>query len=91
MVIGNNSRVALSCNGANVMDNEMVNPMEFFKDIYHCSLINEGVSIGGIKHSYSNNALLANKIIHAGCSGEHSCKLSLKSTSCPKKTNLNKR
>jgi hypothetical protein len=72
------------------MDSLIINPIALFKDEFHCSLIDESVSTGGIKHShYSNDPLLANKIIHAECSGETTCKLSLKSNSCPKKTNLN--
>jgi len=68
----------------------MTNPIAFFKDSFHCPLINQNVSIGGTKHShYDNDTLVADTIIDAECSGEHSCKLSLKSTSCPKKTNLN--
>jgi hypothetical protein len=68
----------------------MANPIAFFKDSFHCPLIDKSVSIGGTKHShYSNDALVANAIIDAECSGEPTCKLNLKSTGCPKKTNLN--
>ena len=69
----------------------MINPIAFFKDIYDCPSFDQSVSTSGTKHShYSNDELVANAIIDAECSGEPTCKLSLKSTSCPKKTNLNK-
>jgi len=73
------------------MDNQLTNPIAFFRDSFHCPLINQSVSTRGTKHShYSNDSLVADAIIDAECSGEPSCKLSLKSTICPKKTNLNK-
>jgi hypothetical protein len=72
------------------MDSLIINPIALFKDEFHCSLIDQSVSTGGTKHSlYSKDTSLANAIIDANCSGEPFCKLSLKSTSCPKKTNLN--
>jgi hypothetical protein len=73
------------------MDNQMTNPIAFFKDIFHCKLIDQSVTTCGTKHSHhSKHPKVANAIIDAECSGESTCKLNLKSTSCPKKTNLNK-
>jgi hypothetical protein len=67
------------------------NPTAFIKESFYCPLISQSVSIGGIKHMrYSKNLLLDDLIIDAECSGESTCKLSLRSINCPKKTNLNK-
>jgi hypothetical protein len=72
------------------MVNEMINPIAFFKDLFHCQLIDQIVTTCGTKHSHHcKDPTLANAIIDAECSGESTCKLSLKSTYCPKKTNLN--
>ena len=68
----------------------MISPIALFKDSFHCPLINQSVSIGGTKRElHINGDLVTSAIMDAECSGEPTCKLSLKSTSCPRKTNLN--
>ena len=68
----------------------MISPIALFKDSFHCSLLNQSVSIDGTKRElHINGNLVTSAIMDAECSGEPSCKLSLKSACCPKKTNLN--
>lgn len=68
----------------------MADPITLFKELFHCQLINQSVSIGGVKRNlYNNGELVASAVIDANCTGERTCKLNLESNSCPKKTNLN--